>query len=301
MPKRFRRLFPLLATIALLSALPAAPALTDAPNLDQNRKLHLSPTGGVFSPLDIAGCILWLKADAITGLSDDDPVTTWPDSSGNGNDATQATAGKKPLYKVGIQNGLPVVRADGTDDFMSLTGMTAPAGGFTLIAVLDPPATGETKYFLDSATPRHIFQALSSSGDKVGWYDGTHHPIAAAQSGFQILSWVLTSGANGEIFRNGSSLGTDPYTALAIGGSVGLFANPTGSASWLAADLGESLLYSTALSSGDRQQVEQYLSDKWGITLAQAPRTDFYVRLTWPQLQAIFPLPSRERVRERVS
>jgi hypothetical protein len=62
----------------------------------------------------------WLKADAITGLSDGDAIGTWSDSSGNGNDATQSTSGSKPLYKTGIYSGatLPTVRFDGTDDYL---------------------------------------------------------------------------------------------------------------------------------------------------------------------------------------
>src|SRR5690606_14284499 len=48
-----------------------------------------------FSPADIAGLKLWLDATAITGLSDSDPVTTWVDQSGEGNDATQSSSGAK--------------------------------------------------------------------------------------------------------------------------------------------------------------------------------------------------------------
>lgn len=59
---------------------------------------------------------VWLKADAITGLVDNDPVALWIDSSGNNNDAAQATAAERPIYKTGIVNGLPIVRFDGVND-----------------------------------------------------------------------------------------------------------------------------------------------------------------------------------------
>ena len=42
------------------------------------------------------GLALWLKADAITGLADGDPVASWADSSGNSHTATQATSGSRP-------------------------------------------------------------------------------------------------------------------------------------------------------------------------------------------------------------
>ena len=68
-----------------------------------------------FSPLRLAGCIFWAEADQITGLVDGDPVTTWFDLSGNGNNPTQSTASKKPTYKTNIVAGKPVVRF-ATDD-----------------------------------------------------------------------------------------------------------------------------------------------------------------------------------------
>src|SRR5262245_56511912 len=70
---------------------------------------------------DMVGLALWLKADAITGLVDNDPVASWVDSSGSSNTATQGTAAARPLYKTGILNGKPVVRFDATDDGMTTT------------------------------------------------------------------------------------------------------------------------------------------------------------------------------------
>ena len=69
----------------------------------------------------LAGLVLWLSASAIGGLADGDPVVTWPDSSGQGNDVTQATASKRPLYKTAIQNGRP----------------------YTIVGVMPPPFQGD--------------------------------------------------------------------------------------------------------------------------------------------------------------
>src|SRR5262245_20271840 len=56
--------------------------------------------------------LLWLKADAITGLTNGDPVAEWPDSSGNDRDAAQSTPGARPVYVSEEQNSLPVVHFD---------------------------------------------------------------------------------------------------------------------------------------------------------------------------------------------
>ena len=89
----------------------------------------LSGVPAAFSPLDISGLQLWLKADAglwqdsvggTPAASDGDVVGAWADQSGNARHATQATTSKKPLLKLAIQNGRDVVRFDGGDDWLSL-------------------------------------------------------------------------------------------------------------------------------------------------------------------------------------
>jgi hypothetical protein len=52
----------------------------------------------------------WFKADAITGLANGATVSTWPDASGNGDDATQTNGTRRPTFITGAINGLPVVR-----------------------------------------------------------------------------------------------------------------------------------------------------------------------------------------------
>lgn len=70
-----------------------------------------------YEPDDIAGLHLWLKADSLS-LNDGDAIATWTDSSGNGNDGTQATGSRQPTFKKSIVNGMPVVRCDGGDSLV---------------------------------------------------------------------------------------------------------------------------------------------------------------------------------------
>ena len=64
---------------------------------------------------------LWYKADAITGLVNNDPVGTWADSSINLENLAQAVAGNKPTYLTNQLNSLPVVSLDGSNDKMSIS------------------------------------------------------------------------------------------------------------------------------------------------------------------------------------
>ena len=58
---------------------------------------------------------LQLDARDIAGLSDGDAVTTWTDSSAAGNDVTQATAGRRPIYKTNIIGTNPAIRYQGNN------------------------------------------------------------------------------------------------------------------------------------------------------------------------------------------
>lgn len=58
-------------------------------------------------------------SDEIVGLSDNDPVASWPDTSGSGFAAGNGTASARPLYKTNIQASKPGVLFDGVDDSLS--------------------------------------------------------------------------------------------------------------------------------------------------------------------------------------
>lgn len=79
---------------------------------------------------------------ANTGVAVDAAVAQINDTSGNGNHATQATAGSRPLLR---QSGsLYYIELDGTDDFMTLptallTGWSEGTGIFATKRPVDPP------------------------------------------------------------------------------------------------------------------------------------------------------------------
>jgi hypothetical protein len=68
--------------------------------------------GGVGSSANMA---FWLDANQL-GLGNGDPVSTWTDMSGNGNDFTQGVGGNQPSFlSAGSINGMPSVDFDGSD------------------------------------------------------------------------------------------------------------------------------------------------------------------------------------------
>ena len=73
-----------------------------------------------FEPTEISGIKGWWKADSIA-QADGSSVSAWLDSSGNEAHMYQSSASAQPTLQTNELNGYPVVRFDGTNDFMNLT------------------------------------------------------------------------------------------------------------------------------------------------------------------------------------
>src|SRR3990167_9701390 len=94
--------------------------------------------------LDAGLSLKWQESTRTTPAGTDaDPIGAWDDLSGNGRNVLQATNGLRPLLKLAIQNGKPIVRFDGLDDYLqsALFG-AAFAQPNTTIVVTSLDATG---------------------------------------------------------------------------------------------------------------------------------------------------------------
>jgi hypothetical protein len=219
------------------------------------------PFQEVFSPDSIAGLQVWLEADALS-LADTDPVATWTDSSGNGHDFT-AAGGVRPIYRTGILNGLPVVRF-ATDDEMTsdLTGVFASAA--TLFVVYT--VSGDTDYSIyETTTTGDGFWRWSGDGNG---YARTFrsariatYPLATATTGTRVAS-VVSSGSTFQVYFDGVGQGAQ---AAAFSGGTTHVLGSAGGKEFLEGDIAEVIAYDSALSDSDRQAVEAYLADKWGL------------------------------------
>lgn len=235
-----------------------------------------------FSPADIAGLKAWWDfGDAATLFTDTarttpitadgDSVAGVTDKSGTGHHLSQATSVTRPTYKTSIQNGLSIARFDGIQDNMILS-PSESAGNWTFfVAIKDPtPTTGTARAFFDTATGRLIISHLANSTPQLGYYDGTWRNIANVATGAQILTWVLDSANNSDVFRNGTNLGSAAYTQRGMGGNTRIMSDNPGTSQFTGGDLCEMLIYSGALAQADTERVGNYLATRWGITLTGA-------------------------------
>lgn len=216
-------------------------------------------------PTDIAGLQGWYKADALV-LNDGDAVATWPDSSGLANDAAQATGANQPIYKTSILNGQSVVRFDGTNDFLTVAGITNNTATRTL-------------FFVASATSvptDRVVWALSGTAlmgarnpDAQWFYYGNAVDAAIpiggnALTSFATIACRINSVTSVDLYRDeGAVTNLDPEDTFAGAAALTIGANSGGGASWWPGDIAEVIVFNAALSDANRQAMTDYLYAKW--------------------------------------
>lgn len=232
------------------------------------RQYGIAPSvgGGTFeNPVDTVGLSLWLKADAITGLVDNDPVATWNDSSGGANDATQGIASNRPIYKVNIVNGHPVVRFDAVNDGMSTPNAVFGSAPMAVFAVMS---------FGLTATNRRAVQGLggpggnwfmrASSADAYQVFNGAAITDGAISAGaFVLYSFIINGVSGNDFYINGSLIGSNVQNSnfpgrIALGISGDINTEPAN------CDITEVMAY-TANKAATRLAIENYLRTKYGI------------------------------------
>ncbi len=233
-----------------------------------NGVLHQSgviPTGA----LPVSGASLWLRADGLTGLADGAAVATWTDESGMTNHATQATAANRPTYRAGVQNGLPVVRFDGTDDRLAYNGAVLVNTDYTIFIVegrTDPKANNYVLRGSVGTTDQnlHVGYRVNATFTHAQYNNDYDMPVAGyTLQQFNVLALDLdaTGGSGRHTWRNGTLLGAKAnntrlgaYVNSSIGGYT---------PNMYKGDVAEVVMYRRALSAQERRQVETYLMSKW--------------------------------------
>lgn len=213
-------------------------------------------TGGAFSPSDLTGLKLWLKADSLA-LNDNDPVATWTDSSGLGNNATQVTAGFKPLFKTAILNGKPIVRCDAVDDGMSSAAVANRPYTIFLVASQPSQPGATTSRILAGGSGLNTLIAIRRPNNCV-FTGGDVRGLPFGANGVAcVVALTVSAVQTTTLHHNGTDI-ADATPSSANFGTVNLGTGGT-YAEAANADVAEVIVYDTALSTTDRQSVETYL------------------------------------------
>jgi hypothetical protein len=241
----------------------------------------LSAYGGAVAdtPRLIPDLGLWLKGDAgITLVSG--AVDVWADQSGNGRDFSAPASGNRPGLTT--LNGLPCLSFDGTDDYLlgnAANGNLAQnVSGFTMIAVVRYAVSNQQRCFAASTPTANNVRCLLGVSTTQWQVGGRRLDAVGAEilsggtvnNNFVVHSGVLRySVATAGTFINGASqvdtafltAGNTVNTASArsiVGGGANL-------TNFLSGNLAELIVYRRAITPTERQSVESYLMQKWGI------------------------------------
>ena len=246
-----------------------------------NPYAYVTGGGGPFDPLSITGCVLWLKADGTvyntgtTQATNGQSVDTWVDASTASNNATGFGA-IKPTFRTNILNGKPVLETNGTHGYMtgnlSITGTT-----LTAFVVSTTGSTGSAYgrlLALENASggdfaATDACAAITLNGSQlITTFRNSNIPgNIATTDGVHFVATATYNGTNGLLRKNGTgevSMSSSGSFAIT---KYGISAKTDGSSLAGALQLAEILVYNTALSTGDREAVEDYLGTKYGITI----------------------------------
>lgn len=227
---------------------------------------------------------LWLKADAITGLSAGDTLTTaWPDASGNANNASQATHSYRPTYQ--NSGDIASLRFDGADDHLDnnliYNARTVFAIYNTSISLMQGGDLGQL--WGNYGQSMHVAVDARSGSNLKGWsFDGQASGGTSAKYALNGANYNAASAGNnnspweydqwGLVSTEFSS--TKGITRQVIGSLYPAFV--VGDHQF-GGDIAELIVYNTTLNLTQRIIVENYLASKYALTLSQNDKYSYDV------------------------
>jgi len=263
--------------------------------------------------LALGGVKLWLDAESIAG-ADGSPVSAWGDSSGLGNDVRQATAARQPTLQLGELNGRPIVRFDGTNDFLG-TATTALMEGASQFDVF---LVAKIHDNLDYA--RVLSEEKSGAGNRVynlGLDAGAGarrvRSVMDMTNGMAVLTELSSSLEEFHLYRHSLAGGVmtldvdlnEVARLLNVGATqtgqnsvfgLGSVAHTPGSLA-SSFDIAELLVFDRQLSAADRRFVQEYFSEKYGVPALAIIPEPATVTLFGMALGAMLPVLRRRRCR----
>jgi len=231
--------------------------------------------------------ILWLRTDAISGLINGDTVTTWVDTSGNGNDVSQPVVALKPEYITNAVNGFPEISFNQTNSRLRrnpFTGFASSAVTGIYVNKNSESNDGILSYASGGSNNDFLFYASQN----IGFYRGpnVNTGISTNDNNWHIIQGGWNSvGGNVEMWKDGSKdyvgISFRANTTITDGGSLciaheqdspdGNYANNQDHTG----EFTEVIIYNIALDRTDHIIIANYLSAKYDIALVDH---DLYVQ-----------------------
>ena len=227
-----------------------------------------------FSPRQISGLGLWLDAADPAGngvIPSSGTLTTWTDKSTAGNNAT---GGVSPTYS----STTKAVSFNGSSTYLQ-TSLSAVPSNETFFAVFTStiPISNANRFNCiigASGNNGRDINVLTSSAGNSSAYDLRYDSWAVGSISltgyggitFNTLTLATTqfTGGQGAGSTYGSNFGS--FQALSFSSSSTTRIGAGNGGDYFTGTINEIIIYNTVLGLSDRQQVESYLAQKWGLT-----------------------------------
>jgi hypothetical protein len=178
--------------------------------------------------------VLGYAADTAVGST-----ALWTNLAYAGDHLTQATGGNRPLFKTSVQNGLPGILFDGSDDVLTMTSSGTHNSGtaMAIFQITQSPANYTMGLLDSSGGSQEIWMSRDGSGNVVARLtdtDGTTVESSDfAGDGTVITNAVMIGwawdGSTVEFYRNGTNVGS----SASAGGTVNMTLDRMGNANGL--------------------------------------------------------------------
>lgn len=243
-----------------------------------------APPKKKWNPAKLSNLAIWLRAKDLSTLfqnsggttpvtANGDPVGFWGDKSLSNLDFIQATIGLRPIYRSAGINSRPSVEGDGIGMFLSTT-PSFGASDWTCSVVIKPTNTvailesvfgcrdAELAFF-----PKSI-ESITTAQLGYVYPGGVQEPgNVASTTAAQVLTWVLSAGAGGSIYRNAVLVGSGgSYDATSLNAATGVFSAAHAAYGFFTGQIGEIVLYDRALSGGELTTLINYMKNEYGIS-----------------------------------
>ena len=222
-----------------------------------------------FDPRTIPGCVLWLDAADSNMTGGGSTISTWIDKSGLGSNATANSAITLTQNAMG---GLPALSFNASTPQWLLGNTSITSNTLTVCSVfslqsgagaaarlIGLAATGANDYNNNSYVGILRQNGTTMGPDRNGaWLSGSFLYSTP------VVNVSLFDGTTAYLYTNGLAQGTYASTGNFAISAYAVAANTnTADAHYWSGYIGEVIVYSSALTTAQRQQVEGYLAWKW--------------------------------------
>ena len=230
------------------------------------------------NPSEIPSLNFWLDATSITGVSCNAPISSWTDKSPS---ALVGTALNGPLYITNSMNSNPVVRFNGTNQYINFGNvLNIGSNNISIFAVAKYRTTAAgniiSKSLRGGATNRYAL--VRDAGVMNGIIHGPSGVVTATtyadtSTAVQLVELTWDRATN-SLYRNGTlqqalaTVDTGNFVSNYLL-YVAAYQNDTGvlpsDGLYFDGDMAEIIMYSNVLTTFRREQIEGYLAWKWGF------------------------------------